>query len=104
MRSPNSSAALKVCALALAALASLTSAVAWAQQADGSVPDVPDASVGQGGSDQGQEEGDDPTRVPTTCQDSRDCSRGFSCKGGRCTYVGYRVAGRRCWGAWRCGA
>ena len=95
--SPNrSSASLWVGALALAVLASLCPAAAFAQQADGSIPDVPDASVGQGGTDQGQEEDDNITRVPTTCQSSSDCARGFVCKGTRCTYVGYRVAEQGC--------
>lgn len=96
MRPERSLAGLRRCALALAALVSFFPIPAWAQQADGSVPDVPDASVGQGGADQGQEEGDDISRVPTTCQASSDCARGFVCKGGRCTYVGYRVAEQGC--------
>lgn len=96
MRPERSLAGPWMCALALAALVGLSPATAQAQQADGSVPDVPDASVGQGGADQGQEEGDDISRVPTNCQASSDCARGFVCKGGRCTYVGYRVAEQGC--------
>jgi len=71
---------------------------AWAADG-GSVDagvDVPDGSVGQGGADQGQEEDDTTGHVATSCLDNRDCSKGFSCSGRRCVYVGYREADQGC--------
>lgn len=67
------------------------------------VPDamVPDASVGEGGADRDQQEGEDSVgRVPTTCRDNDDCSTGFSCHQTRCVYTGIRRAtGGGCLGA-----
>jgi hypothetical protein len=83
-------------ALGVALLAWLPPAAAWSEP-DASVPDAPDASVGQGGSDQNQQEGDDITgRVVTVCNDTRDCTRGFSCRSNRCVYVGIREAEQGC--------
>ena len=59
------------------------------------VPDasVPDASVGEGGADREQQEGEDSVgRVPTTCRDNDDCSQGFDCHETRCVYTGIRRA------------
>ena len=64
---------------------------------DAAVLDVPDASVGQGGADQGSEEGDDSTgHVVSFCRTNRDCSKGFGCEGNHCKYVGYRDAEGGC--------
>lgn len=57
---------------------------------------VPDASVGQGGADQGQESDDTTGQVATVCRDSRDCSKGFACSNRRCVYIGYREATGGC--------
>ncbi len=55
---------------------------------------VPDASVGSGGADRDNPEGEDGTgRVATTCRQSADCERGFTCnERGRCVYIGVRKA------------
>jgi hypothetical protein len=42
---------------------------------------LPDASVGQGGAEQGSEE-NDPNNVP--CVDSNTCANGFQCVNARC--------------------
>lgn len=50
-------------------------------------------SAGEGGSDRDNPEGDDHTgRVVTVCHFSSDCTRGFSCVNGRCTWSRYRDA------------
>lgn len=55
--------------------------------------DAPDGSVGEGGADRDNPEGEDSTgRVPSTCIQSLDCAPQFRCQNGRCTYVGYRDA------------
>ncbi|MHB8877118.1 MAG: hypothetical protein ACYC8T_25765, partial [Myxococcaceae bacterium] len=67
---------------------------------DASLPDAevfdaaePDASVGQGGADRDTQENEDSVgRTQLFCRSSKDCDRGFTCKVGRCTYVGYRRA------------
>lgn len=54
---------------------------------------LPDASVGEGGADRDNEQGDDTTgRVVTVCDRASDCSAGFSCVQGRCTWIGIREA------------
>ncbi len=54
---------------------------------------LPDASVGEGGADRDNEQGDDTTgRVVTVCERASDCSAGFSCAQGRCTWIGIREA------------
>lgn len=60
---------------------------------DAGVFEVPDGSVGEGGADRDNEEGEDSTgRVPTVCMDTRDCAAGFQCESRRCRYVGIRDA------------
>lgn len=59
--------------------------------ADPDVPDptmVPDASVGQGGAQQGNEESD----TTTMCTSDRDCDRGLKCDHNKCTWQRYRQA------------
>ncbi len=58
----------------------MLSAVSVAAQ---ELPDsgLPDASVGQGGAEQGSEE-NDPNAVP--CLDSSTCGQGFQCVNTRC--------------------
>lgn len=59
---------------------------------------IPDASVGVGGAETSQEM--DDGRSNTVCAQNRDCERGFSCRGGRCAYIGYRLATQQgCGGA-----
>ncbi len=55
---------------------------------------LPDASVGSGGADRDNEEGEGGAgRVTSTCRQTSDCDRGFSCNDhGRCVYVGVRRA------------
>ncbi len=63
---------------------------AWAF-ADPDVPDplmVPDASVGQGGAQQGNEESD----TATVCTSDKDCDRGLKCDHNKCTWQQYRQA------------
>ncbi|HEX8439184.1 MXAN_6627.5 family MYXO-CTERM protein [Archangium sp.] len=72
---------------------------AWAQDAGqpdaGSLYDVPDASVGSGGADRDNPEGDDSTGRPGgACQSGSDCAARFSCTQGRCRYTGIRQAER----------
>jgi len=85
--------------LAAVALAFVLHAHA-ASAADGGTPDAgtdaPDASVGQGGADQGQEEDDTTGHVANSCLDARDCSKGFTCSSRHCVYVGYREADEGC--------
>jgi hypothetical protein len=52
---------------------------------------IPDASVGIGGADQDNQEKNDGTSN-TVCAATRDCERGFTCKGGHCSYAGIREA------------
>ena len=61
----------------------------------GSVYDIPDASVGTGGADRDNPEGDDSAGRPGgTCRGSGDCAARFSCLEGRCRYTGIRQAER----------
>jgi hypothetical protein len=54
---------------------------------------IPDASVGEGGADRDNPEGEDGVgRTPTSCRSNTDCERGFACDGNQCTFVGYRKA------------
>jgi hypothetical protein len=81
----------------LACLPLLLPAMALAQSdagADGGLPiSLPDASVGEGGADRDNEEGEDGVgRVNTTCRSSRDCSPRFTCQDGTCRYSGVRQA------------
>lgn len=56
---------------------------------------VPDASVGEGGADRDNPEGEDGVgRVVTDCRTSGDCSPQFTCNGGKCQYSGIREAER----------
>lgn len=70
----------------------------FAEQQDGGEDggvEVPDASVGNGGADRDNPEGDDHTgRVVTACRSSQDCSPRFSCTEGTCRYTGIRQAER----------
>lgn len=61
---------------------------AWGQD----LPDsgLPDAAV-EGGSAEGTTEENDPQGGP--CLDSKDCSQGFACVGGRCVPVKPKVIG-----------
>lgn len=66
-----------------------------AARADGGVEDLdaslPDASVGEGGADRDSpDEGDG--RMVIFCRLNRDCSKGFVCASGKCSWVGYREA------------
>jgi hypothetical protein len=61
----------------------------------GSVYDVPDASVGTGGADRDNPEGDDTAGRPGgTCRSSGECAARFSCTQGHCRYTGIRQAER----------
>ncbi|WP_375768163.1 hypothetical protein NR798_41860 [Archangium gephyra] len=61
----------------------------------GSVYDVPDASVGGGGADRDNPEGDDSTGRPGgACRSGNDCAARFSCTQGVCRYTGIRQADR----------
>lgn len=54
---------------------------------------LPDGSAGEGGSDRDNPEGEDRGgRVVVTCNFSSDCTRGFVCDDGRCTWSRYRRA------------
>ncbi len=85
----------------LACLPLLLPAVSLAQSSDedGGVPDggiripLPDASVGEGGPDRDNPEGEDGTgRVNAVCRSTRDCSPRFTCQDGACRYTGVRQA------------
>jgi MYXO-CTERM domain-containing protein len=92
--------ALRTCLLAvLLALGLGIPALAWAQgagaQEDGGVSSAPDASVGEGGADRDNPEGEDGTgQVTKNCRHSSDCSPRFTCHGGTCQYSGVREAQR----------
>ncbi|QRN98672.1 hypothetical protein JRI60_06395 [Archangium violaceum] len=61
----------------------------------GSVFDVPDGSVGGGGADRDNPEGDDSTGRPGgACRSSVECASRFSCVQGQCRYTGIRQAER----------
>jgi MYXO-CTERM domain-containing protein len=71
--------------------------VARAQQGeeDGGISTAPDASVGEGGADRDNPEGEDGVgRVVVNCRSSNDCSPRFSCNQGKCRYSGIREAER----------
>ena len=56
---------------------------------------APDASVGEGGADRDNPEGEDGVgRVPVKCRNSGECAPRFTCNGGRCQYSGIREAER----------
>jgi MYXO-CTERM domain-containing protein len=56
---------------------------------------APDASVGEGGADRDNEEGEDGVgRVVIKCRTSSECSPRFTCTEGRCQYTGIREAER----------
>lgn len=79
----------------MARLALLLSLLALPALADAGAPDtpdaaLPDASVGVGGAEMGQEGEDGMENGP--CSLDRDCERGFVCSTGRCRYSGYRNA------------
>lgn len=73
-------------------LVALLPTLALAQDAgsDGGQVLLPDGgSAGEGGSDRDNPEGDDTTgRVVTVCEFTSDCSRGFVCAAGKCTWGG----------------
>jgi MYXO-CTERM domain-containing protein len=76
-----------------------TSLSARAQQGggeDGGISAPPDAgSVGEGGADRDNPEGEDSTgRIVVNCRNSSDCSPRFSCTQGKCRYSGVREAER----------
>ena len=56
------------------------SMAAWADDFDGSLPTIPDGSVGHGGADMTSEEND----PHASCLDSRQCDVRTSCLNGRC--------------------
>jgi hypothetical protein len=61
----------------------------------GSVYDLPDASVGNGGADRDNPEGEDTTGRPGgACRSNHDCAARFSCSQGLCRYTGIRQAER----------
>lgn len=62
---------------------------------DGGGDDTPDASVGNGGSEQMTQEGDE-TGPNGVCALTRDCERGFTCVNGTCRYAGFRQATQGC--------
>jgi hypothetical protein len=65
-----------------------------AEDAGINVP-VPDASVGEGGADRDNPEGEDGVgRVVIKCRTSTDCSPRFTCSQGQCQYSGIREADR----------
>lgn len=74
--------------------------VPWAAHAqtggeDGGITNVPDASVGEGGPDRDNPEGEDGVgRVVVNCRSTSDCSPRFSCQQGKCRYSGIREAER----------
>jgi MYXO-CTERM domain-containing protein len=74
------------------------SSAAWAQAGegeDGGTSSAPDGSVGEGGADRDNPEGEDSAgRVVVKCRNSSDCSPRFSCSQGRCRYTGVREAER----------
>jgi hypothetical protein len=81
------------------ALSLMLPLAAWAQDAGvpdaGSVYDIPDASVGSGGADRDNPEGDDGTGRPGgACRSGSDCAARFSCSQGQCRYTGIRQAER----------
>jgi len=62
---------------------------------DGGISASPDASVGEGGADRDNPEGEDGVgRVVVNCRSSSDCSPRFSCTQGKCRYSGIREAER----------
>lgn len=64
-------------------------------QEDGGVSSRPDASVGEGGADRDNPEGEDGVgRVVVNCRSSNDCSPRFTCNQGKCKYSGIREAER----------
>src|SRR3954471_15895564 len=64
-------------------------------QEDGGVSSAPDASVGEGGADRDNPEGEDGTgQVIRNCRRSSDCSPRFTCHDGTCQYSGIREAQR----------
>lgn len=66
-----------------------------AEEDGGVTAPVPDASVGEGGADRDNPEGEDGVgRVVIDCRSSSDCSPRFSCNHGKCHYTGIREAER----------
>lgn len=77
----------------------LVAAAARAQDAGspdaGSLYDIPDASVGTGGADRDNPEGEDSAGRPGgACRSNGDCAARFSCSQGVCRYTGIRQAER----------
>jgi len=74
----------------------LSSTPAFAQSGDGGTDageELPDASVGEGGSERDNPEGEDNTgRVQTDCRVTDRCAAGFQCVKGECVYIGIRDA------------
>lgn len=89
---------LRTCLLTTAI--TLCLGVPWAAHAqtgggDGGISTSPDASVGEGGADRDNPEGEDGVgRVTVNCRSSSDCSPRFSCSEGKCHYTGIREASR----------
>lgn len=84
----------------LALVLALAVPVLASAQGDGGIPDagsiydIPDASVGGGGADQDNPEGDDTIGPGGSCRTSGDCAARFSCSQGLCRYTGIRQAER----------
>ncbi len=77
----------------LACLPLLLPLGALAQFDEGLDAGLPDASVGEGGADRDNPEGNDGTgRVNTFCRSTTDCSPRFTCHDGHCRYTGVRKA------------
>ncbi len=75
----------------------LLAPAAWAQtppDADSSdAGELPDASVGEGGAERDNPEGEDSTgRVQLDCRTTDRCAPGFQCVRGECEWTGIRDA------------
>ena len=58
-----------------------------------SLPPADGGTVDEGGAGQDVPEADEATgRTPTTCRQTLECERGFTCTDGRCTWTGIRSA------------
>jgi hypothetical protein len=66
---------------------------AGSEDAGGIYIPLPDASVGEGGPDRDNPEGEDG-HLPVTCSRSGDCAPRFTCQQGTCRYTGVRQAER----------
>ncbi len=96
MASPTLRTYLLAVMLGLGLGASLSAQAQQGGSEDGGISSTSDGgSVGEGGADRDNPEGDDATgRVVVNCRSSNDCSPGFSCSHGKCRYSGIREAER----------